>query len=100
MKIIATLMTFALLVTSSAQAIEREVYVNVRHQVENYYAATGEWNLVKVKKIEHIKDCSLEFVLLSAKAHIKNTRTGRSLTETCLVTFIADDGEFFAINCF
>ncbi len=100
MKLIATLFTFALLITSSAEAVERDLYANVRDQVADYYEATGEWTLVKVKNIERVDYTSAEFVLMSAKAHIQNNTTVRGMTETCLVSFVAENGEFFSINCF
>lgn len=100
MKLLATLTTFFLLITSNAQAIDRVLQANVRSQVENYYAATGDWSLVKVKNIEQVEAGSLEFILMSAKAHVLDMNTGKHFTETCLVTFIQHNNEFYAINCF
>lgn len=100
MKLIATLFTLALLITTNANAFERDLVLSVRGHVEDFYAATGEWSLVKIKKIEKVNTDSFEFKLFSAKVYIQHKDNTNIHTETCLVTFIADDNEFFAINCF
>lgn len=100
MKLLATLTTFLFLITSNAPAFDSVLQANVRSQVENYYAATGDWSLIKVKNIKQVEVDSLEFLLMSAKAHIQDINTGKNFTETCLVTFIQQNNEFYAINCF
>ena len=100
MKFLALFFTMTLLLTVSAHAVERDIQFNVREQIENYYSATGEWNLVRIKKIEKVIDSSIEFYLMSAKVQIQNQETAMVKSETCLLTFITDTNEFFAINCF
>lgn len=100
MKFLATLVTFALLITLNANAFERDLFSSVRGQVENYYESTGEWALVKIKKIQEVETDSSEFRLFAIKTYIQRKDNSSIKNETCLVTFVANENEFFAINCF
>lgn len=100
MKLIAMLFTYTLLITSSAQAFDRDFQESVRAQVDDFYAASGEWTLLRIKRIDEVATDSVEFRLFSARTSIQNKETARTRSETCLVTFIAENSEFFGINCF
>ena len=101
MKTIALIIACTFFTSQSADAgAIKEVYTKAQDEIAHYYLAGGEWDLIKVSNIDFAYEESIEFVTLSAKATLKNIGTGKLAIETCLVTFIEDNFELHAINCF
>lgn len=101
MKLIATLLTFIFIATASVQAGSmKEIYTSVNEEIEFYYQAAGDWAVVKVSEMRFIPSDNPDYVIISAKATVRNMLSGRGVTETCLLTYKAQDLEFQTINCF
>ncbi len=101
MKIIALFLACTFLLSSPLQAgAVKEVYTSAQEEIEMYYLSGGEWELLKISHMDFAYKESVEFITLSAKTTIKHFNTGKIAKETCLVTFIEEDLQLYAINCF
>lgn len=101
MKFLSALLVSLFLITAPAHAGKiKEIYTSAQEEVEFYYQATGEWQLVKIRKMDFVNVESAEFTMLSAKTLIRNIATREMVSETCLVTYVTDDLSFHSINCF
>lgn len=101
MKLIAAFLAFAFIVTSPLNAGSvKEIYTSVHEEIEFYYHSAGDWDVLKISDMKFVPSESQEFIIVSAEATIRNLHTGRGLTETCLLTYLALDLEFQTINCF
>lgn len=101
MKIAALFLACTFLASSPLHAgAVKEVYTNAQEEIETYYLSGGEWELLKVSEMDFAYKESIEFITLSAKTTIKNVNSGKIAKETCLVTFIEENLEFYAITCF
>ncbi len=78
----------------------KEIFTTVHEEIEFYYQATGDWNLVKVSDLEFISDDYDQYILVTANAAIRNVHTGKGKEETCLVSIEREALEFTSINCF
>ena len=78
----------------------KEIYTTVQEEVEFYYQATGEWNVLKVSDMSFITSDVDSFILVQAIATIRNINTGIGKQETCLISFESESLEFTSINCF
>ncbi|MBC7713027.1 MAG: hypothetical protein H7177_06795 [Rhizobacter sp.] len=101
MKLILSLVTIVLLTTTSAYAdFRKDLYESVQDEIQNYYSSAGEWSVVKIKNVEEVITDSAEYRLMKAKVNLQNLYNERGTTQTCLVTFVNDNYDFYAINCF
>lgn len=78
----------------------KDVHAKAQDEIAHYYLAGGEWELIKVSKMNFLYEESVEFITVSARTTLQGITNGRLATENCLVTFIEDNLELHAINCF
>lgn len=101
MKIAALFLSITFFLSTQLHAgAVKEVYTSAQEEIETYYISGGEWELLKVSDMNFAYKESIEFITLSAKTTIKNINTAKTMKETCLVTFIKEDLQFYAIACF
>ena len=100
MKFIAALFTFALITTSAHAEFRKDLYESATEEIQNYYSASGDWSVTKIKNLEEVDANSREFFIVKAKVQIQNANTTKLRNQTCLVTFVRDNYEFYGINCF
>jgi hypothetical protein len=92
--------TVALLISTTAIAIDKILLNEVRSQIEDYYLASGQYQVIKISNFEEIDIESMEFSLYAADTLVKNYYDSRILSEVCLISFVKEDDRFLSINCF
>lgn len=103
MKLLVSILTFIFLSTAMAPVeagAVKEIYTVIHEEIEFYYQATGDWQVVKVAQLEFIPADNYDYILVSAVATIQNVHTGQKSKETCLVTFDKMTHDFHSITCF
>ena len=101
MKFFAFFLAIFFLTTSPLQAVSiQEYYSSIEEEVEFYYQATGEWELIKILSVDFVPDDTQEFTIVSAKTMVRSIHSEKVNLETCLLTYISESRGFYSINCF
>lgn len=91
---------FATISTQTHAGRMKEIFTTVHEEIEFYYQATGDWNLVKVSDLEFISNDYDQYILVTANTVIRNIHTGKGKEEICLISIEREALEFTSINCF